>query len=50
MDGATVDAWLYFPGLKVGDKIDIYSSFFKIFSGVDYKSLRRHRVRLFPMS
>jgi hypothetical protein len=27
--------WLYFPGLKVGDKIDIYSSFWKILGGVD---------------
>jgi hypothetical protein len=32
MDGATdVDAWLFFPGTKVGDKIDLYSSFLAIF-------------------
>jgi hypothetical protein len=27
MDGALVDAWPYFPGLKVG-KLFLYSSFF----------------------
>ncbi len=30
LDGALVDAWLYFPGLKVG-QMYIYSSFFTIY-------------------
>jgi hypothetical protein len=29
MDGAPVDAWLYFPGFKVG-QIQLYLSFFTV--------------------
>jgi hypothetical protein len=32
-----LDAWLYFPGIKVGN-IYLYSSFLTIFGGVDYES------------
>jgi hypothetical protein len=39
VDGAPVDAWLYFPGLKVGE-IHPYFFFLTVFGGVDYKSLR----------
>ncbi len=35
MDGAPVDAWLYFPGIKVG-KIHPYFFFLTVFGGVDY--------------
>ncbi len=36
-DGATVDAWPYFPGLKVGKMFSNFPCF--PFGGVDYKSL-----------
>jgi hypothetical protein len=35
MDGATVDAWLYFPGLKVGQIFTYILPFLTIFVGVD---------------
>jgi hypothetical protein len=38
-DGALVDAWPYFPGIKVGKIISILS--FWLFLGFDYKSLKR---------
>ncbi len=44
-----VEAWLYFPSLKVG-QIYLYSSFSTIYGGVDYKSLglyTQRGVRLF---
>ncbi len=40
------DAWLYFPGIKVGHSLP-YSSFLAILGGVDYKSLRSHRLCFF---
>jgi hypothetical protein len=48
MDGATVDAWLYFPGIKVGQN-DLYSSFWTFMGHVhvDYKSLRSRNICLF---
>jgi hypothetical protein len=36
LDGAPVAAWLYFPGLKVGQ----ISSLFFLLGYFDYKSLR----------
>jgi hypothetical protein len=38
VDGATVDAWLYFPGLKVGQTFISIFFLFKLFAGVDYQS------------
>jgi hypothetical protein len=34
-----VDAWPYFPGLKVG-QMSFYFPFLTILGGVDYQSLR----------
>ncbi len=41
-----MDAWLYFPYLKVG-QIHLYSSFF-LFGGVDWKSLHKTRNAIIP--
>jgi hypothetical protein len=37
MDGSLVDAWPYFPALKVG-KLFLYSSFFDYLVALFYKS------------
>jgi hypothetical protein len=35
-DGALGDAWLYFPGIKVG-QINLYSSFLTVYiGGIDF--------------
>jgi hypothetical protein len=50
MDGATdVDAWLYFPGIKVGKNSSLFFLFGNFWwdTGVGYQSLRSHGVRLF---
>jgi hypothetical protein len=45
MDGATLDAWLYFPDIKKRfDKIDLFF-LLTIFGGVDY--YHRHFVYMF---
>jgi hypothetical protein len=38
MDGATVDAWLYFPGIKGRTKLISILPFWAIFGGVYFKS------------
>jgi hypothetical protein len=38
MDGSLVDAWLYFPGLKVGQTFISIFFLFKLFAGVEYQS------------
>jgi hypothetical protein len=45
VDGATQDAWLYFPCIKVGPNL---TSFLTIFGGVDYKSLRIYGGMFIP--